>query len=77
MAKPAAQVEATRTGTASSAQLLIEPGHTPTLVRAESRLEPAGFRELAFRRGGERLAVSLPDRFRIRSGPNEAASPSL
>ena len=37
----------------------------------------AGFRELAFRRGGERLAVSLPDRFRIRSGPNEAASPSL
>jgi histidinol-phosphatase (PHP family) len=37
----------------------------------------AGFRELAFRRGGERLAVNLPDRFRIRSGPNEAASPSL
>ena len=37
----------------------------------------AGFRELAFRRGGERLAVSVPDRFRTRSGPNEAASPSL
>jgi histidinol-phosphatase (PHP family) len=37
----------------------------------------AGFRELAFRRGGERLAVPLPDRFRIRSAPNEAASPSL
>jgi histidinol-phosphatase (PHP family) len=37
----------------------------------------AGFRELAFRRGGERLAISLPDRFRTRSGPNEAASPSL
>jgi histidinol-phosphatase (PHP family) len=27
----------------------------------------AGFRELAFRRGGERLAISLPDRFRMRS----------
>jgi histidinol-phosphatase (PHP family) len=37
----------------------------------------AGFRELAFRRGGVRLAVPLPDRFRIRSAPNEAASPSL
>ncbi len=37
----------------------------------------AGFRELAFRRGGERLAVSVPDRFRTRSGPNEAANPSL
>ena len=37
----------------------------------------AGFRELAFRRGGERLAISVPDRFRTRSGPNEAASPSL
>src|SRR6266404_4601441 len=37
----------------------------------------AGFRELTFRRGGERLAVSVPDRFRTRSGPNEAASPSL
>ena len=37
----------------------------------------AGFRELAFRRGGGRLAVPLPDRFRIRSAPNEAASPSL
>jgi histidinol-phosphatase (PHP family) len=37
----------------------------------------AGFRELTFRRGGERLELSLPDRFRIRSAPNEAASPSL
>jgi histidinol-phosphatase (PHP family) len=37
----------------------------------------AGFRELVFRRGGERLAVSVPDRFRTRSGPNEADSPSL
>ena len=37
----------------------------------------AGFRELTFRRGGERVSLSLPDRFRTRSRPNEAASPSL
>ena len=37
----------------------------------------AGFRALAFRRGANRLAVPLPDRFRIRPAPNEAASPSL
>jgi histidinol-phosphatase (PHP family) len=37
----------------------------------------AGFRDLAFRRGGETLAISMPDRFRVRSTPNEAASPSL
>jgi histidinol-phosphatase (PHP family) len=37
----------------------------------------AGFRELAFRRGGETLSIRMPDRFRVRSAPNEAASPSL
>jgi hypothetical protein len=37
----------------------------------------AGMRELAFRRGGERVAVALPARFRQPARPNEAAVPSL
>jgi histidinol-phosphatase (PHP family) len=37
----------------------------------------AGVRELAFRRGGDRVAVALPDRFRKPTRPNEAAVPSL
>jgi hypothetical protein len=37
----------------------------------------AGVRELAFRRGGDRVAVALPDRFRQPARPNEAAVPSL
>jgi histidinol-phosphatase (PHP family) len=35
-----------------------------------------GFETLAFRRGGDRVHVALPDRF-SRSKPNEAANPSL
>jgi histidinol-phosphatase (PHP family) len=35
-----------------------------------------GFETLAFRRGGDRVQVALPDRF-SRSKPNEAANPSL
>jgi histidinol-phosphatase (PHP family) len=37
----------------------------------------AGIRELTFRRGGKRVAVALPDRFRQPARPNEAAIPSL
>jgi histidinol-phosphatase (PHP family) len=37
----------------------------------------AGVRELAFRRGGERVAVALPARFRQPVRPNEAPVPSL
>jgi histidinol-phosphatase (PHP family) len=37
----------------------------------------AGFRDLAFRRGGDRVAVALPARFRQPVRPNEAAIPSL
>ena len=37
----------------------------------------AGFRDLAFRRGGARVAVALPDRFRMPAEPNEAAVPPL
>jgi histidinol-phosphatase (PHP family) len=37
----------------------------------------AGIGELSFRRGGERVAVALPDRFRQPTRPNEAAVPSL
>ncbi|MFL5749709.1 MAG: histidinol-phosphatase HisJ family protein [Chloroflexota bacterium] len=37
----------------------------------------AGVRELSFRRGGERVAVDLPDRFRQPARPNEAAIRSL
>jgi histidinol-phosphatase (PHP family) len=37
----------------------------------------AGFREFAFRRGGGRVAVALPDRFAHPGTPNEAPSPSL
>jgi histidinol-phosphatase (PHP family) len=37
----------------------------------------AGVRELAFRRGGERVAVALPARFRQPARPNEAPVPSL
>jgi histidinol-phosphatase (PHP family) len=36
-----------------------------------------GFRDLAFRRGGDRVAVALPARFRQPARPNEAAIPSL
>jgi histidinol-phosphatase (PHP family) len=37
----------------------------------------AGIRALAFRRGGERVVVALPARFRQPVRPNEAALPSL
>jgi histidinol-phosphatase (PHP family) len=37
----------------------------------------AGIGELSFRRGGERVVVALPDRFRQPTRPNEAAIPSL
>jgi histidinol-phosphatase (PHP family) len=37
----------------------------------------AGFADLVFRRGGDRVAVSLPDRFRRTVQPNEAAIPPL
>jgi histidinol-phosphatase (PHP family) len=37
----------------------------------------AGIRELAFRRGGDRVAVALPDRFRQPARPNGAAISSL
>jgi histidinol-phosphatase (PHP family) len=37
----------------------------------------AGISALAFRRGGDRVAVALPDRFRQPARPNEAAIPSL
>ena len=37
----------------------------------------AGVRDLAFRRGGERVVVALPARFRQPARPNEAAVPSL
>jgi histidinol-phosphatase (PHP family) len=37
----------------------------------------AGVRALAFRRGGERVAVALPARFRQPAPPNEAPVPSL
>ncbi|HEX5015492.1 MAG TPA: histidinol-phosphatase HisJ family protein [Candidatus Limnocylindrales bacterium] len=37
----------------------------------------AGIGNLSFRRGGERVAVALPDRFRQPTRPNEAAVPSL
>lgn len=37
----------------------------------------AGISALAFRRGGERVAVALPDRFRQPARPNEAAISSL
>jgi histidinol-phosphatase (PHP family) len=36
-----------------------------------------GISALAFRRGGDRVAVTLPDRFRQPARPNEAAVPSL
>ena len=37
----------------------------------------AGARDLAFRRGGERVVVALPARFRQPARPNEATVPSL
>jgi histidinol-phosphatase (PHP family) len=37
----------------------------------------AGISALAFRRGGNRVVVALPDRFRQPARPNEAAIPSL
>lgn len=37
----------------------------------------AGIGQLSFRRGGEGVAVALPDRFRQPTRPNEAAVPSL
>jgi histidinol-phosphatase (PHP family) len=37
----------------------------------------SGFRELAFRRGGERVAVSVPDRFLQAAGPNATVAGSL
>ncbi|MFL5756870.1 MAG: histidinol-phosphatase HisJ family protein [Chloroflexota bacterium] len=37
----------------------------------------AGFRELAFRRGGQPSRVALPDRFGIRDLPNRTGVPSL
>jgi histidinol-phosphatase (PHP family) len=37
----------------------------------------AGYGDLVFRRGGRRVAVDIPDRFRATAPPNEAAVPPL
>lgn len=52
--------------------------HAPTqfafaLERACRVLAEAGFEQLAFRRGGKRVAIDLPDRFRRRSGDGAIA----